>query len=111
MNREEILAKSRQENKNQDIFEQDVIITGNKYACMAAAVLATIFFIVQIFTGGGMNYGLYAVVFAMPMAGFWFKYIKLRKKHELALAIGYTIVVLAFSVGHIQGLIAASSIL
>ena len=111
MNREEILEKSRKENKNQDIYEQDVISQGNKYACIAAGTLATIFFIVQIFTGGGMNYGLYAVVFAMPMAGFWMKYAKLHKKHELLVAICYTAVVILFSIVHIYQLVTASQIM
>lgn len=63
MDKEEILEKSRKENKNQDIYEKDVIIQGNRYACIAAAVFATVFFVVQILIGRGMNYGLYAVVF------------------------------------------------
>ncbi|MCI6012198.1 MAG: hypothetical protein MRZ97_05325 [Firmicutes bacterium] len=74
-------------------------------------MLATVFFVIQIFTGGGMDYGLYAVVFAMPMAGFWLKYIKLRKKHELLVAICYTVGVALFSAAHIYELISASAIL
>lgn len=111
MNKDEILERSRRENKNQDIYEKEVIIKGNRYACIAAAVLATIFFVIQIFVGGGINYGLYAVVFSMPMAGFWMKYAKLRKKHELLVAICYTVGVLLFSAAHIYQLISASQIL
>lgn len=103
--------KSRKENKNQDIYEKEVIDRGNKYACIAAAVLATVFFVVQIFVGGGMNYGLYAVVFSMPMGGFWYKFLKLHKKHELFVAIGYSAVVLLFSVAHIYNMITTSTIL
>ena len=111
MNREEILEKSRKENRNQDVYEKEVIIQGNRYACIAAAVLATVFFVIQIFTGGGMDYGIYAVLFAMPMAGFWLKYIKLRKKHELLVAICYTVGVVLFSAAHSYELISASEIL
>lgn len=111
MNKEAILAASRKENKNQDIYEKDVIIKGNQYACAASAFLATLLLVIQIFTGGGINYGLYAIVFAMPMTGFWYKYAKLRKRHELFLAIGYTLIVLLFSAKHIQGLLSASAIL
>ncbi len=111
MTKEEILEKSRNENKNQDVYEKDVIIQGNRYACIAAGLLATVFLIIQIVTGGGTNYGLYAIVFTMPMAGFWFKYIKLRKRHELFAALAYTLIVLLFSAQHIDSLIAASTIL
>ena len=111
MNKEEILERSRKENKNQDVYEKEVIIQGNRYACIASGVLATIFFVIQIFTGGGMNYGLYAVVFSMPMAGFWVKYIRLHKKHELFVAVCYTILVLLLSAAYIYGLVSASQIL
>ncbi|MGN0469127.1 MAG: DUF6442 family protein [Acutalibacteraceae bacterium] len=111
MNKEEILEKSRKENNNQDIYEQEIIIQGNRYACIAAAVLATIFFVIQILTGAGMNYGLYAVVFSMPMAGFWMKYKKLHKKHELFVAVCYTIAVVLFSAAHIYELVCSSQIL
>lgn len=54
-----------------------------------------------------MNYGLYAVVFAMPIAGFWVKYIKMHRKHELLVAILYTICVVFMSAGYIYSLINA----
>ena len=111
MNKEEILERSRKENKNQDMYEKEVIIQGDHYACIAAGVLATIFFVIQIFTGGGMNYGLYSVVFSMPMAGFWMKYLRMHKKHELFVAVCYTVIVLIFSAAHIYGLLSASRIL
>lgn len=111
MNKEEILEKSRKENKNQDIYEKEVIDQGNKYACIAAAVLATIFFVVQIFVGSGMNYGLYAVVFSMPMGGFWYKFFKLHRRHELFVSIAYSVVVVLFSIAHIYNMITMSTIL
>ncbi len=111
MNKEEILAKSREENKNQDIYEKEVLKEGGNAGAVAAGVLATIFFIVQIFTGGGMNYGLYAVVFSIPAAGFVVKYKNLRKKHELFVAVCYIIIVLMFSAAHIYNLITASTIM
>lgn len=111
MEKEEILKKSREENKNQDVYEKEVIVKGNRYACLIAGIIATIFFVIQIFTGGGMNYGLYAVVFSMPMAGFWYKYIKINKKNDLFLAICYTITVLLFSIIYICNLISSSTIM
>ena len=111
MEREKILELSRKENKNQDIFEKEVVVLGNSYACICAGILVTIFFVIQIFVGGGMNYGLYAIVFSMPMAGFWYKFIRLGRKHELFLAIGYTAMVLLLSAVYIHELITASSIL
>ena len=111
MNRDQILEKSRKENKNQDVYEKEVQKEGGNIGAIVAAILATIFFAVQIFLGEGMNYGLYAVVFSIPGTGFIIKSIRLRKKHEIAVAICYVIIVLMFSCAHIQQLIAASTIL
>ena len=105
MNKEEILDKSRKENKNKDIFEQEVLKQGNSVANFVMIALATVFFVVQIFTGGGINYGIYAIVFSGSMATFWIKWFRLRQKHELVMAFLYTIIVVAFSTAHIYDLI------
>lgn len=111
MNKEEILEKSRKENKNKDIYEQEILKQGNAVANFVMILLATVFFVVQIFTGGGINYGIYAIVFCGWMSTFWLKWFKLRKKHELTMAFLYTIIVIVFSAAHIYDLIITSTIL
>lgn len=49
MNKEEILEKSRTENKNKDIYEQEILKQANTSAVIVMMVLATIFFAAQIF--------------------------------------------------------------
>ncbi|MDE6168084.1 MAG: hypothetical protein K2G28_06460 [Acetatifactor sp.] len=105
MDKGEILERSRKENKNQDIYEKEVLKEGNSATVLTIFILATIFFIVQIFTGGGINYGLYALVFSGNMATFWVKWFRLRRKHELAIAALYTLFVLALSTSHIYNLV------
>ena len=97
MNKEEILQKSRAENKNKDVYEQEVLKQAGSSAVIVMMVLATIFFAAQIFVGGGTNWGIWALVFSANMTTFWVKYIKLRRKHELLMAIAYTILVSAMS--------------
>ena len=111
MRKEEVLEQSRKENKDQDLFEKEILKEAGNVGAVTAAVLATLFFIIQILVGEGMNYGLYAVVFAIPAAGFFVKAIKLKRKHEIMVAAIYTIAAVLFSVAHIYGLIAASAIL
>ena len=111
MNKEEILEKSRAENQNKDIYEQEVLKQASTSAVLAMMVLATAFFAAQIFVGGGTNWGLWALVFSAHMMTFWVKYIKLHHKHELVMAIAYTILVSALSGCHIYHLIASSTIL
>lgn len=111
MNKEEILQKSRKENKNQDIYEHEVVRQAGTLSSVVMILLSAVFFAVQIFVGGGPNCGLWAVVFSASMTTFWVKYIRLRRRHELASAIAYTLLVLACSAFHIYNLIAASTIL
>lgn len=111
MDKEEILEKSRAENKNKDIYEQEVLKKAGTYAVLVMMAFATIFFAVQIFVGGGMNWGMYALVFSANMTTFWVKYIKLRHKHELVMAIAYTILVSVMSGYHIYNLVTSSTIL
>ena len=111
LNKEEILEKSRAENENKDIYEQEILKQANSSAVIVMMVLATVFFAVQIFVGGGTNWGIWALVFSANMTTLWVKYIKLRRKHELVMAIAYTILVAAFSGSHIYNLIVSSTIL
>lgn len=105
MDKEEVLAKSRMENKNRDIYEQEVLKEANDAAVIVMMVLAVVFFTAQLFTGGGTNWSIWALVFSANMTTFWVKYIKLRRKHELALALVYTALVLTASGYHIHSLI------
>lgn len=105
MDKEEVLAKSRLENKNRDIYEQEVLKEANDAAVIVMMILAAVFFTAQLFAGGGMNWSIWALVFSANMTTFWVKYIKLRRKHELALALVYTALVLTASGYHIHSLI------
>lgn len=111
MNKDEILAKSRAENKNRDLYEQEVLKLANKSAVLVLLVLAAVFSVTQIFAGGGINWGLWALVFSVNMTTCWAKYIKLHRKNELAKAIIYTMLVAVMSGYHIYHLIASSVVL
>lgn len=111
MNKDDILKKSREENKNRDPYEAEVIREGGNYGAAAAAVLATIFVAVQIFVGGGMNLGLYAVAFVSQAVIFTVKAVKLRRRHEIVLAVLAWVTVALFSGMHIYQLVTTSAIL
>jgi len=111
MNKEEILEKSRAENKNRDVYEQEILKQAGKSTVIVMLILTALFFATQILVGGGMNFGLWALVFSTDMTTHWVKYIRLRHKLELVMAIVYTIFVSAMSSWHIYNLIASSLIL
>lgn len=105
MNKDEILAKSRAENKNKDIYEQEILKQSSTLAVIIMVILAAVFFITQIFVGEGVNYGIWALVFCSNMATFWVKYVKLHRRFDLVMAIMYTVFILALSGCHIYNLI------
>lgn len=110
MNKDEILAKSRAENKNKDVYEQEVLKQASRSAVVVQMALATLFFVMQIFTGGGVNWGLWALVFSASMTINWVKYIKLHRKYELLIAVAYTILVSIMTGYYIYNLIVSSPI-
>ena len=78
MDKEEILAKSRAENKNKDVYGYEISKLSGSVTTTVMLVIAGVFFVVQAVTGGGLNFGLWALVLSADMANHWFKYIKLR---------------------------------
>ncbi len=111
MDKEEILAKSRAENKNKDVYEREVLKQASKSAVVVQMSLATLFFVAQIFAGKGINWGLWALVFSANMTVNWVKYMRLHRKYELLIAIAYTILVSVMSGYYIYGLIVSSVIM
>ena len=110
-NRDEILAKSRNENKGKDLFEMEVQVKAGNWGAAASALLAAIFFTIQIIVGDGTNYGLFAVIFSVNATGYIIKAIRLKKRNDIVFAILLVITTLVFSVVHIYGLITSSTIL
>lgn len=108
MNKDEILAKSRAENKNKDVYEQEVLKHASRSAVVVQMILATIFFVTQILVDKGINWGLWALVFSTSMTINWVKYIKLRHRQELITAIVYTVFVSVMSGYYIYNLITSS---
>ena len=94
-----------EENKSKDTYETEVERDANGYALLVMTALATLFFCVQVATGGGMNFGLYALFFAGNGTISWVKYVKLHKKGMRSWAIGYTIFTVLLSAFHIYELI------
>ena len=111
MDRDEVLARSRAENKNEDIYVQEVLKQASRCAVVVQMGLATLFFAVQVLAGEGVNWGLWAIVFSASMTINWVKYAKMHRTSELAIAVAYTVLVAVMSGYHICSLVAPSALL
>ena len=88
MNKEEILKKSREENKNKDIYELEVISKAQRIGGLIALfVTFALMLIERVILECGTNYGYFLIILSAG-AGLWiYKAIKMKKKHEIFLAI------------------------
>ena len=105
INKDEILAKSRKENKDKDLFKIEVQTNAGNVGSIAAIILATFFFLIQSLIGDGWDFGLYAVIFSISAATFIVRAIRMKRKSDIVLSIIYTLATLVLSVIHIYNLI------
>ena len=82
MNKEEILAKSRQDNKNHDPYYLEARINGMKYGRIAAIILALTLFIIDWFISGNRNYGYYGIFTASFAADYLYRWKKTDNKDD-----------------------------
>ncbi|WP_430522302.1 DUF6442 family protein [Paenibacillus brevis] len=101
MNREEILSRSRKENKEQDLYKIEVQVQAGNIGSQTATLLATFFFVTEALIGKGFDFGLYAIILSVFAASFIFKAIRLKYRKEIILATVFTLATLILSTAHI----------
>lgn len=87
MDKEEILEKAQHENKGADLADKQVQKDGAWIVYFVAVLLLIIVDIANGVVLHNVNRGADFVLFTMAFAAFSTKYVKLRKKHELFVAI------------------------
>ncbi|MBE6851530.1 MAG: hypothetical protein E7504_07370 [Ruminococcus sp.] len=105
MTREEILEKSRQENKNQDLVANEAAAKAVSVAMTAAIVLGTVLFLVQIICDGGANLALWAVDIFFIAVYYLVMFCKMRSRMHLLIAVLCSIMTLLLSTAHITSVI------
>ena len=95
MNKEEILAKSRQENKNRDIAEIENSKSASKFAIITSAIFAGVLFLLEGIITGHNNNSLWAMLAFINCMLCGYKAFRLgnRKMRPAAILWGFTTVV------------------
>ena len=101
MNREEILRKSQQENRGQDIADVEVSRASMQFGWIVIICLLAVVSVVDAMVFERVNNGIFFAVMAGCAAIFISKYLKLRKRHELVIAIVYGFAAAAFLIAWI----------
>lgn len=107
MNKDEILEKSRRENKNKDIAEIEVINRASSIATSVGMLVCCLISVLDVLFTDKVNCITWTIYFSMLGTRFLVKYIKLRKKHELFFSLIYLIISIAFFVMYIMDNLAA----
>ncbi|MGN0488364.1 MAG: DUF6442 family protein [Ruminococcus sp.] len=89
MKKEEILEKSRNENKGSDEMELFALATAGKLAAQIGMIVCCIVAILQAIFTEAISFESWMIYFSILGTIFTVKYVKLRRKHELVLAILY----------------------
>ena len=95
MNKEEILAKSRQENKNRDIAEIENGKSASKFASITSAIFSGVLFLLEKFITGHTNNCLWAMLAFMNCMIYSYKVVKFDNRKMLPAAVlwGFTTVI------------------
>ena len=96
MNKEEILEKSRRENRNQDMVENEVLRDAAKYSTIFSYIAACLFCAYDVLLGKGIHYGFYVIIFGCNAVQFITKAIHLKRRHEIFFAVFFSLLTLIF---------------
>lgn len=93
MDKNEILEKSRQENKKSDELEKDVNIKASRIAMLVAAILLGVFIFIE-------DNNSYLIILDSMCCALWcYKACRLKQKSDIILAVIWSIIfVLNFAV-------------
>lgn len=89
MDKEEILKKSREENKNRDFVEEEAANRATAIAFSVGMMMCGLLSVLSAVFRDSVEYSVWVVMWASSASVFLVKYRRLRKRHELALGLFY----------------------
>lgn len=89
MTKEEILEQSRKENKNKDTYDLEVQKTAATIAYFASFGLCVLVSAINWIAARKASAQVWIVFFGMLSVAFFVKFFKMKKLHELFVALGY----------------------
>ena len=89
MDKDEILARSRKDNKDRDFVEEDVTNKANSVAFSVGILMCGLLSVLHAIFQDKPDFSVWIVMWAILSSVFLFKYHRLRKRHELLLGLAY----------------------
>lgn len=101
MNKDEILEKSRKENKAQDERERLTLAQAGRIATAVGGCVCAVIILLDAVLSDAPSFAAWAVYLSMTGTTLLVKFIKLRKKHELIFGVLQLALAAAFLAMHI----------
>lgn len=108
MNREEILKASRKENKNKDLAEMEVIYQAGSHASRVGALVCCLISLLSSLLAHIMLYSPWIIYFSMISTQWLVRFIKMKRKSDLVVAILFLCLTVLALVGFIRRLLEAT---
>ena len=89
MDKDEILARSRKENRDQDLVELEVLHKAHSIALGVAMIASGLLSVLHAIFLDTPDFSVWIVMWATLASVFFVKYHRLRKRHELVLGLIY----------------------
>ncbi len=105
MDKEEILRRSREENKGRDEMERKVFTDAGQKACAAGGIIGAIMVMVEGLAFDNFNEGILAIVLVMTGTMLLFKGIELKKKQHIIVGAAELIIAVACLVLYVKELL------
>lgn len=106
MNKEEILEKSRKENKGKDISELQAIAQGSRMAVLVCGLIGLALMLFELYLGDTVHQkSILGLFFSMIGTIRIVKYMKLRKTFELVMGIVYLLIAAMYIVLYVVSLV------
>jgi Ca2+-dependent lipid-binding protein len=101
MTKEEILEKSRMENSNKDVFDLEVQKTAATAAYFSSLGLCAFVSILSWIFTKRVGLQCWVIFFGMLSVTFSVKFIKMKKLHELFVALAYLAIFILLTIAYI----------
>ena len=105
MDREEILAKSRRENKNRDLEEKEALAWAAGIAIRVGLLICCLLSVLEVLFQDRVSTASWTIFFGTLGTTMVLKYIRLRRRHELAAGVLYMVLCAGFFALHIRSLL------
>ena len=98
MTKDEILAKSREENKERDLYTLSIECNAGRVGVIVMYAVVLILTIIHVIQTGNLNYMLWIVALSVDTAMDIYKAVKLKSKKAIASAIALAVADVAMTV-------------